>query len=98
MNKDKIEPKKSGFGTCGLVLGIVGISLSFIPILNNASFFLGVLAIVFGIISLVKKASKGKAIAALILGILSVVFTLSLQDGWSKAFDKTSKAIDTLTG
>ena len=71
MNKDKIEPKKSGFGTCGLVLGIVGISLSFIPILNNASFFLGVLAIVFGIISLVKKASKGKAIAALILGIKS---------------------------
>ena len=98
MNKDKIGPKKGGFGTCGLVLGIVGISLSFIPILNNASFFLGVLAIVFGIISLVKKASKGKAIAALILGILSVVFTLSLQDSWSKAFDKTSKDIDTMTG
>lgn len=58
MNKDKIEPKKSGFGTCGLVLGIVGISLSFIPILNNASFFLGVLAIVFGIISLVKKEAR----------------------------------------
>lgn len=58
MNKDKIGPKKSGFGTCSLILGIVGISLSFIPILNNASFFLGVLAIVFGIISLVKKEAR----------------------------------------
>ena len=62
MDKEKIETKKSGFATAGLVLGIIGICLSFIPILNNASFFLGVLAVIFGLISLIKKASKGKAI------------------------------------
>ena len=49
MDKEKIETKKSGFATAGLVLGIIGICLSFIPILNNASFFLGVLAVIFGL-------------------------------------------------
>ena len=40
---EKVENKKSGLATAGLVLGIIGICLSFIPILNNASFFLGIL-------------------------------------------------------
>ena len=59
MNQENNANKKSGLATAGLVLGIVGICLSFIPILNNASFFLGILALIFGIISLVKKTSKG---------------------------------------
>lgn len=91
MSRTNTETKKSGFATVSLVTGIVGISLSFIPILNNASFVLGILAVIFGIIPLVKKASKGKAIAALILGVLSIVITLSLQSSWSKALDETSK-------
>ena len=90
--------KKSGLATAGLVLGIIGICLSFIPILNNASFFLGILAVIFGIIPLVKKAGKGKAIAAVILGVLSVVITLSLQASWSKSLNELSKDIDTATG
>lgn len=98
MSKENIEANKSGFATAGLVLGIIGICLSFIPILNNASFFLGILAVIFGIISLLKKASKGKAIAALILGVLSVVITLSLQDSWSKSIDDISKDLDTASG
>lgn len=98
MNKENNENKKSGFATVGLVLGIIGICLSFIPILNNASFFLGILAVIFGVISLIKKASKGKAIAALILGVLSVVITLSLQSSWSESFDDISKNLDTASG
>lgn len=93
-----MEKKKSGLATAGLVLGIVGICISFIPIINNAAFFLGVLAIIFGIIPLVKKASKGKAIAALILGILTIVITLTLQASWGKALDDTSKELDKITG
>lgn len=98
MSKTNAEVKKSGLATAGLVLGIVGICLSFIPILNNASFFLGILAVIFGIIPLVKKASKGKAIAALILGVLSVVITLSLQSSWSESLDEASKELDNMTG
>ena len=43
------ETQKSGLCTAGLVLGIVGMCTSFIPIINNLSFFLGVLAIIFRI-------------------------------------------------
>lgn len=93
-----MEKNNTGLATAGLVLGIVGICLSFIPILNNIAFFLGVLAVIFGIISLAKKTSKGKAVAALILGILSVVITFSLQSSWSKSLDKTSKELDKATG
>ena len=95
---EKVENKKSGLATAGLVLGIIGICLSFIPILNNVSFFLGILAVIFGIIPLIKKASKGKAIAALILGILSIVITLSLQNSWSESLDKVSEDLDNASG
>ena len=60
------ETQKSGLCTAGLVLGIIGVCTSFIPIINNLSFFLGVLAVIFGLVS-IKRASKGKMIATIIL-------------------------------
>lgn len=98
MQEENNNVKNSGFGTAGLVLSIIGICTSFIPIVNNASFFLGILAIIFAIISLIKKASKGKAIASLILGILSIIITLSLQNSWSNSIDDFSKDLDNMTG
>ena len=92
------KQKKSGFATAALILGIIGICLSFIPILNNASFFLGILGVIFAIISLVKKGSKGKAIAGLILGVLSVVITLSLQSSWAESLDEVSNDLDNAAG
>lgn len=89
---------KSGFATAGLVLGIIGICTSFIPIINNLSFFLGLLAIIFAIVSLVKKASKGKAVASIILGILTIVITLSVQKTVSDALDVASQELDKATG
>lgn len=97
MEKENVQ-KKSSFAKPGLILGIIAISLSFIPIINNASFFLGVLAVIFGIISLISKAPKGKPVAAIILGVLSVVITLSLQSSWSKSLDNISKDLDNITG
>ena len=93
-----LKEKRSGFATAALVLGIIGICLSFIPILNNASFFLGILAVIFAIVSLIKKASKGKAIAGLILGILSIAITLSLQSSWAESLDKVSNDLDNAAG
>lgn len=92
------EKKKSGLATAGMVLGIIAISTSFIPIINNASFIMGILAIIFGIIPIIKKSSKGKAITALILGILSLVITLSLQNSWSNSLDELSNELDTMSG
>lgn len=92
------EVKKSGLATASLVLGIIGICLSFVVILNNISFVLGIIGIIFAIISLIKKASKGKAIAGLILGILSIVITLSLQSSWSSTLDDISNDLDNAAG
>ena len=92
------EEKKTGFSVASMVLGIIGICLSFIPIVNNVSFILGVLSVIFAIVSLVKKSGKAKAIVGLILGISSVVITLSLQNSWSKSLDNVSKDLDNMTG
>lgn len=92
------EKKKSGLAVAGLVLGIIGICLSFIPVINNVAFFLGILAIIFGVITLVKKVGGGKAIAALVLGILSIIITLAMQSAISDALDETSKELDKITG
>lgn len=81
------EVKKSGLGTAGLVLGIVGICTSFIPIVNNLSFVMGILAVIFGIIALAKKDSKGKTITTIILGVLAVVITINVQKVASKVLD-----------
>ena len=89
---------KSGFSTASLVLGIIGIVLSFIPIINNVAFVLGVLALIFGIVSLVKKANKGKAIAGLILGILAIIITLAMQKAIVDTVDKAGKDIDKALG
>ena len=90
--------ERKGFGVAGLVVGIIGIALSFIPIINNISFVLGLLAVIFGVITISKKTSKGKAIAAIILGILAVVITLSVQSAAAKALDDISNELDEALG
>lgn len=52
------ETQKSGLCTAGLVLGIVGVCTSFIPIINNLSFFMGVIAIIFGLVSIKKQVKE----------------------------------------
>lgn len=90
--------KKSGLATASLVIGIVGMALSFIPLINNVAFFLGILAFVFGLIPLLKKTSKGKAIAGIVLGILAIVITLVMQSAISDAFDEAGKELDKMSG
>lgn len=67
------ESKHSGFGTAGMVLGIVAVCLSFLFFFEVIVEVCAVLALIFSIISLIKKASKGQAIAGLVLGIVAIV-------------------------
>lgn len=90
--------KKSGFATAGLVLGIIGICTSFIPIINNLSFFMGIIAIIFGVIALIKKAGKGKTITAIILGILAIAITLNTQKAVSDSLNEVSSNLDKMAG
>ena len=92
------QTKKSGFATAGLVLGIIGACTSFIPFINNLSFFLGIIGVVFAIISLAKKASKGKAITALILSALAIIITLSAQQATGEALNEVGEELDKATG
>lgn len=71
-------PKRSGLAVTALVLGIVGLVLSIIPVINVVGILLGGLAVVFGIIGIVtangvKRTGRGMAIAGLILGAVAVV-------------------------
>ena len=96
------EVKKSGLATAGLVVGIVGVCLSFIPVVNNAAFVLGALAVIFSVITLIKKASVGKSVTALVLGILAIVITIVMQNAFVKAvddaFDGLSSSLNNMTG
>ena len=96
------EVKKTGFATAGLVVGIVGVCLSFIPIVNNAAFVLGAVAIVLSIVAFIKKASIGKSVAAIILGVLAIIITIVMQNAFVKAVDDAvdniSSSLDNMTG
>ncbi|WP_051195422.1 DUF4190 domain-containing protein [Lachnospira multipara] len=94
-NEVKKENRHSGFATAALVLGIVGIVLSFIPIINNAAFILGVLAVIFGLVSLIKRASKASAFVGLVLGVAACAITLYMQESVSKALDDAISEMDT---
>ena len=104
-NNTNSEKKTSGFAITALVLGIVGLSLSPLPIINNASAILGVIGIIFGIIGIVKtrknkgkKRGKGLAIAGLITSIVTIVIVLSLQSSWSQSLNKVSDSLNKATG
>lgn len=91
----KKEKKHSGLGTAALVLGIIGIVLSFIPIINNAAFVLGLIGALLGIVCLIKRASKTTAAVGLILCVCAMGITLLMQDSFSKALDDASSDLET---
>ncbi len=71
-----------------LVLGILAIATSFIPIINNASFFGALIGLVFSIIAIIgarkgQKSGQGIAIAGLILALISIVIVLATQSLFS---------------
>ncbi len=88
----------SGLASASMVIGIIGLVLSFIPLINNIAFFLGVIAVIFGVICLLKKAGNGKVIAGLVMGILAVAITLSMQKSISDGLDEVSKDLDKMAG
>lgn len=93
---------KSGLATAALVLGIIGVVLSFIPIINNAAFVLGALALIFAIVVLIKKKSLAVAIVSIVLAVAAMGITLAMQKSFGDALDKVgdeiNKSLDDSTG
>lgn len=88
----------SGVAIAGMVLGIVGIATSFMPIINNISFFIGLVGLVLGIVGLVginkgKKKGRGFAIAAIVLNVLTAIVVLASQAFYSSVLDSVSDSV-----
>lgn len=89
----------SGMGVASLVLGILAILTSFLPIINNGSFFLAILGLIFAIVGIVvtkngKKSGRGLAIAGLVLNILSIAIVLFTQNMYSAAIDSAVEEME----
>lgn len=92
----------SAMAIAGLVLGLIALLTSFIPIVNNLSFFVGILGLIFSAIGLaacIRKTRKGKglAIAALVICILSCIIVLGTQSAYSAALKEATSGTSSTT-
>lgn len=87
---------KSAAAIVGLVLGIIALLTSFMPFVNNLSFFLALIGLVFAVVGLVgvlrgKKASKGMAIASVVVNVLAIAIVMGTQSMYSAAINEATK-------
>lgn len=90
----------SAMAVTSLVLGIIGIATSFLPVINNGSFFLGILGVIFGIVGIVginkgKKKGKGLGIAGIVLSVITIAVVLIAQSLFSAALDSAMNTTNT---
>ena len=84
----------SGMAITSLVLGILAIATSFVPIVNNGSFFIAIIAFAFAIAGIIatgklkEKKGRGIAIAGLVLSIASIVLVLVTQSFYGSLFNQ----------
>lgn len=90
---------RSAMAVAGLVLGIVALATSFVPIVNNASFFIALLGAVFALVGIVAAArgtrtGRGMAIAALAVSAVAIAVVFATQSLYGAAVDA---AVDDLS-
>lgn len=109
MDTTQTEAKKpvSGLAVAGLVLGIVALATSFLPIINNISFFIALVGIVLSIIGIVgirkgKNSGMGMGVAGLVLSIVACVAVLGSQAFYTasidSAVDEANQQLNKMTG
>ncbi len=84
-NHSNGQPQKNGLAIAGLVLGIIGVCLFWIPIINWLAILLGLLALIFGIVALIMKSNKALSITSLILGLVAVIASIFVKTIWTSA-------------
>ena len=85
----------NGMAVAGLVLGILGVILAFIPLLGVvAGLLFGLLAAIFGGLGLSKakqgRGGRGMAIAGLVLGIIAIILGILQATLWGAAVSSVS--------
>lgn len=94
------DPSLSVCAIIALVLGVMGVALSFIPIVNNFAAILGVVGVPLAVVGLVgtlrgRRRGKALAIVAAVLSVLAIVITLAMQAAFVKAIDDATSGSST---
>lgn len=98
---------RSGLAIAALVLGIVALATSFLPIINNISFFIALVGLILAIIGIVgirkgKAGGMGIGVAGLVLCIVAGAVVLGSQAFYTAALndavDQTNKQLDKMSG
>lgn len=106
-NQTSTKAPRSGLAVAALVLGIIAAATSFMPIINNGSFFIALIGLILAIVAIVgirkgKNSGKGIAIAGLVLSIVAVVLVLGTQAFYSavlnEAADQSKQQLNKMTG
>ena len=83
-----VKQPTSGLAIAGLVLGIIAATTSFLPIINNGSFFLAIIGFALAFAGFLgKRGGKGIAVAGMVLSIVSVVIVLASQALYGSMLD-----------
>lgn len=96
------QAPQSAMAITGFVVGVIALLTSFIPIVNNISFFMALLALAFAIVGLVSthrktRRGKGLAVAGVIIAVLSGAIVLGSQSFYSAALDSVTSPSTTET-
>lgn len=91
-----MKDEKKVLGILAIVFGSIALVGSWVPILNNGSFFIAVVELILGVIALIvnRKNKKVLAIVGTCLSIASIIIVLVTQSMYSSAIDNASKEFD----
>lgn len=90
----------NGLGLTGFVLGLVGLVLSFIPLIGVVAWPLVILGIIFSAIGISKAVkgratNKGMAITGLVLSVVGTVICILQAAVWGAAVNEANDALNT---
>jgi hypothetical protein len=94
---------KTVAGIVGLIVGVIGLTLSWVPIVNNVAFFFALVSGILGVVGLIatrrtgKKSARWTAISAVVLTGLTIGIVLLTQALYTKAVDNVSKTLGSLS-
>jgi hypothetical protein len=74
-----------GLAITAIVLGAVGIGLSWIPLLNLLGIFIAIIGIVFGVIALIlnwRNTRRVMSIIGTLLSVLAIILTVIINDAY----------------
>src|SRR5688500_3882503 len=84
------ESKSNGLAISSLILGIVGLSLAWIPIVNYIAMVLGLIALVLGGIGIFK-SHRIMSIAGAVLGLVAIVASFAVIASFANAMNEAAE-------